>query len=103
MQSIETGGEDLIPCGIGDEISGNLLGHKLIICLIFAEGLNDPVPPGPDITVPVHLVAIGVGISCHIQPLRSHPLGIFIGIEEAIDHLFVGILRCICQKSVHII
>ena len=103
VQSIETGREDLIPCGIGYKISGNLFGHKLIVCLIFTKRLNHPVPPLPDISVTIHLIAISVGISSHIQPFGSHPLGILVSIEELIDHFFVGILRCIRQKSVHII
>ena len=66
MQPVETGGQYLIPGRIGNQITSNLLGYKLIICLIFTKRLDHPVPPRPDITVTVHLIAVGVGISCHI-------------------------------------
>ena len=59
----ETGGRDLVGCGVGDEIAGQLLGDEPVIGLILHEGVDDPVAPSPHVTVVVNREAVGVGVA----------------------------------------
>ena len=60
VQTVEAGGEDLVPGGVGNEVSGDLLGDEVVVGLVLAEGLNDPIPPGPDVSIAVDLIPVGI-------------------------------------------
>ncbi len=103
VQTVEAGGEDLVPGGVGNEVSGDLLGDEVVVGLVLAEGLNDPIPPGPDVSVAVDLIPVGIGIARHVEPLRSHSFGVLIGIHQAVDDFPIGIFGSVGHEGIDLI
>jgi len=54
------------------QVSCKLPGDKLVVRHIFVEGTDHPVSPGPDRSVDIGLIAVGVGIPCHVEPFDRH-------------------------------
>src|SRR6056297_1191430 len=58
MQTIKGRRQNLLACGVGKQIARQLLGQELIVWQVAVEGVDHPVPPGPNETVPIDLVTI---------------------------------------------
>ena len=58
MQAVEAGGEDLVLGCVGKKVPGNLLGDELVVGKVLSKSLDNPVAPGPDMTIAVLLVCL---------------------------------------------
>ena len=67
-----------------------MLDGELIEGHVIAEGVDNPVAPGPVGAAAVVLIAIGVGVAGGIEPEEGHALGVGIGIEKGVDEFPVG-------------
>ncbi len=88
--AVEGGGEDLGVAGVWQHVTCDLLDGELIVGHVLAEGVDDPIPPGPVGAAAVVLVAVGVGIAGGVEPEKGHALGVGVGGEEGVDELVVG-------------
>ena len=61
--AVEASRDELIQCGIRQQVSGDLLDRKLIERHIGIEGSDDPVSIRPDRPWTVLFVTIGVGVA----------------------------------------
>ena len=71
VESIEQRRELLFLRGVGQQIAGNLPCGELIEGQVFVKGIDHPVAIGPDKTIVVRLVAVGISKACDIEPILS--------------------------------
>ena len=87
------GGDDLIVRARGQQIAGDLRAHKLIVRQVGIEGRDDPV------AILVHLrdgkirvVAGGVGVAHHVEPVPAPAFAVRRGGEEAVEENCAGLV-----------
>lgn len=56
--AVESGGDDLVELGVGEEVAGDLFDGEIPVGFVFGEGLDDPVTVGPDVAVVVDVDAV---------------------------------------------
>ena len=102
MEAVEGGCLDLVLGCIGEKVASQLLGNELVVGHVFSEGIDHPVAPGPDETITIDLVAVGVRITCDIEPLAGHAFCVGPGSEEAGDYLLESVLALVGKEGVNL-
>ena len=102
MEPIEGGGEDLLVAGIGEEITGELPGDKIVPREITVEGADHPVAPPPHRAVAIDLEAVAVGVAGQIEPIGRHPLAVARALKEPIEEFFIRLGAVIGDKRRHL-
>jgi len=85
--AVETGGEDLLGGGIGQEITGELLEGELVEGHVRVEGVDDPIAPWPVATSGVPLEAVGIAVAGAIEPPHGHAFAEVRRGQQGVDHL----------------
>ena len=85
--AMKSGGDDLLGRGVGKHVAGELLNGKLVEGLVSVERLDDVVAVGPDGSVAVFFVAVGVGVSGEVKPAAGPAFAVTRRGEEFIDDL----------------
>ena len=68
--------------------------------LVAVEGRDHPVAPGPHRAGEVVLVAVGVGVAGHVEPVHRHPLAVARRGQQPVDQLLVGVWEtCSARKA----
>src|SRR5690606_24671891 len=70
---------------------------------LVAKSPYDPVAPGPDVAVPIHLIAVAVGIAGHVEPFGGESLGAGFAREEAVHDAFIGLGGSVGEKGVDLL
>ena len=102
MESVECRGLNLVLGGPRQEVSGHLLRDKLVVGHVCPEGIDDPVSPRPDETIPVDLIAVCVRVARDIEPLTRHSLGVGFGGKKPVNYLLVCLWRLVRNKSIEL-
>ena len=68
IEPIETGGDLLLPRGLGEQIAGNLLARELVERHVAGEGPDHPVAVGPHRDFLIAVIADAVAIAHKIEP-----------------------------------
>ena len=77
---------DRVDPRILDEVASDLLSNELVVWQIVIEGLHDPIAVTPDIwNRKVKLMAAGLAVANHIQPMPRETFPIVRRREQAID------------------
>lgn len=63
VAALESGGDELLGGGIGEEISSDLVGGELVEREVVVEGGDDPIAVGPHFAIVIEVHAMGVGIT----------------------------------------
>ena len=72
VAAIETGRDELIVCGIVEEVTGQLFGGEDIERFVGVEGTDDPVAVGPHFAVVVQVQTVSVAKAGGVQPVAAH-------------------------------
>ena len=56
--TMKAGGDDLLGCGIGQQVTGDLLERELIEGHVGIERVHHPIAPGPDFAEVIALEAV---------------------------------------------
>jgi hypothetical protein len=89
--AMEAGGDPLPDRRFRQHVAGQLLDGELIERHIRIDGLNDPIAIGPHRAGSVFLVAVGVGISCQVQPAACPAFAVQRRSQQSIHQFFIGI------------
>ena len=89
--AMKAGGDDLLGRGVGEHVAGELLDGELVEGLVGIERLDDVVAVGPDGTVAVFFVAVGVGVSGEVKPATGPAFAVTRRGEEFVDDLGEGV------------
>ena len=73
MQAIEGRCQLGVPGRFRDQVTGQLPRDKLVVGHVRIEGPHDPVAIWPDVTIPIDLVSVGIGVAGDVEPFRCHP------------------------------
>ena len=84
-------GNDVVGCGIWQQVAGELPGSELIQRHTVVDCSNHPIAIHPDRAFAVFLIAIGIGVAGQIQPTPRPALAIARAGQQRIDKFFVGI------------
>ena len=87
--------------GVGQLISGDLLDQELIVRQITVEGLDDPVPVGPDESRLVLLETVRVGVPGRIQPVPPPALTVMGRGEQTRHRAIPGIGSFVSEEPIH--
>ena len=98
--AVETGGDTLVQCCVGEHVTGDLLDRELIERHVVVVGIDHPVPPAPHAALAVGLVPVRVGIPGGVQPLHGHPLTVSGRLEQPVDHRLVRTGRVVAEEGV---
>ena len=90
VAALESGGDELLGGGIGEEVAGDLIGGELVEGEVVVEGGDDPVAVGPHFAIVVEVHAVGVGITSGVQPVAGAMFTEGGALEEFVDELGVG-------------
>ena len=74
MQAVEGRRGFLIARGVGQQVAGDLFDDEVVEADVSVEGVDDPIPPRPEMIEAIRLVTVGVGVARDIEPLDRHPL-----------------------------
>ena len=86
--------------GSGQEVAGKLPGDELVEGEVRVERLDHPVAPGPHGPVDVGLIAEGVGVPRHVEPVDGHPLAEPGRGQQPVDQPLVGVRSAVGQEGV---
>ena len=95
------GAERLGVVGLG-LVGGEHLDDHPVVALVGVERLDDPVAPAPDVGLALAdllLVAVPVAIPPDVHPVPPPALAILRAVEEAIDHLLVGVIGGVGEEG----
>jgi hypothetical protein len=90
VEAVESGGEDLLVGGAGQQVAGELPGDELVPREVAIEGADHPVAPGPHLALAVDLEAEAVGVAGDVEPVDGQALAVARRGEEAVDNAFEG-------------
>ena len=90
--AIKAGCDPLRHGCIREKISSELFDGELVIGHVGVEGLDDPVPPQPNLTGLVAKISVGVGVAGGVEPVDRHAFAKVRGREQAVDSPFVAVL-----------
>ncbi len=74
--AVKAGRDQLVPCGLGQHVTGKLLDGKLIKRHAVVDGPYHPIPVWPDASITILLVTIGVSVACQVEPASGPSLSV---------------------------
>ncbi len=89
----KNGGGDEEPSGgfFANEVASELFADEAVVGLVVIERLNDVVAVGPCVwTFGVHLEAVGIGVTNHVEPVLRPAFSVTRGGEQGVDNLLLG-------------
>ena len=96
----KAGRDDLILCGVGFHIAGNLVDNKLVVGQIVIEGVDHPVAIEPHRARGVLFITVGIGVARRVEP-DARPAFAVVGRREQTIHLFlVGLGAWVGEEGV---
>ena len=95
---MESGGDTLIPCRLGKQITGELLDRELVERHIGIQRGDDPIAIRPDRTHDVVRIAARIGVTRRIKPQPADPFAVVRIGQEPIDEAPVGVGMIVRQK-----
>ena len=101
VQAVETGGNELLPGGMGQEIAGELLPGELIERLVVIVGVDHIIPVGKNALVLVAVIPHGIAEADHIQPGHRHAFAIMRRSQQPVHLAFPGIGALVIHKGLH--
>ena len=72
MIAIETRGDLLLERCPGKQIACKLFNRELVESHVGVVRINHPITPPPHVTGAIILIAVGVRVTCCIQPCERH-------------------------------
>ena len=103
MQPVEGRREHLLIGRVREHVSRQLLRDELIVGHVVVKCRDYPITPRPHIAIAIHLVAVAIGVAGDVHPMRGHALAESRFGQIGVDHLAIGIGRCVCQKRVDLV
>ena len=100
VQPVEGGRDALLARCIRQKIASKLPEEKLIVGQVPVERANDPVAVRRHVAVDVGLIAIRVGVTREVEPVRRHALAVRRRGEVTIDGPRVGVCRSVGEERV---
>jgi len=90
-----------VELGFGNEqITGKLLGRKLVEGHVCVVSVDHPIAPPPHGTGAVVLVAAGIGVAGRVQPANGHSFPVARRFEQPVDHSLIGTIRFVGEKRI---
>ena len=99
--ALEARGDELAVRGRREQVPGELLHHELVVGQVVVEGLNDPVPPEPEVASAVDGETVRVGVTRGVEPVEGHAFPEVRAREQARDELRVGLRVLVAHESLH--
>ena len=97
----KTGPHSLGNCGIGNQVSGQLLDGELVKRQVSIERIDDPLPIAPGHGAQKILqVAVAVSVVSQIKPPPRPSLAEMLRSQQSIHHAFIGVSTCVVQKRI---
>ena len=90
MQAVEGRGDLLIARGVGQQVAGDLFDDEVVEADVSVEGIDDPIPPRPEVIEAIRLIAVRVGVARDIEPFDGHALAVSRRGQQSIRNLPVG-------------
>ena len=103
VESVECRRQSLLLRWLGQEIPRDLPGDELIEGQILVERLDHPVAIRPHGAEAIRLVAVRVGETREVEPLRGHTLAIARRHEQPVHDVLVGVGRTVGHKGVDLL
>ena len=100
VAAVEPGRDPLIEGRLGQEVAGELFNSELVKGLVAVEGIDDPVPVGPERSFIIQVQAMGVAVAGRIQPEARHVLAVLGGSQQAGDNPLVGLIRFVGEELI---
>ncbi len=100
MESIKRRGQNLFLGSRRKQVTCQLVRQELVERQVAVKCANDPISPGPHVTVPIDLVSVRIAIAGHIQPVARQAFSNAFGTKQAIDKPFVGSFVAIVQERI---
>ena len=82
-------------------IASELFGDELVEWFVGIKGTDDVIAIFVCVTarrIGV-AVAIRIGITCNVEPMAAPAFAVMRGIEQAVEQLFVGVRRGVCEEG----
>ena len=100
MIAVEGRSNFLVAGCVRQHVTGNLFDRELIEGHVSVKSVNDPVSPPPHAAHTIALIAVGIRITCRVQPAHSHTFPVTRRLEKAVNYLFVRIRRCVLEEGI---
>ena len=100
---MKTGGNLLVPGGVGQEVAGHLLDGELVKRHVPVEGVDDPIAVRPNRARQIFFIAIGICVTRYIQPLAGPAFAIVRRSQQSIHNLVVGIRAAVREIVVDLL
>jgi hypothetical protein len=85
-EAIEAGCGHAFRTAHGEFVAGKLLLHKLIEWFVRIQGADHIIAVAPDLRFrTITFVAVGIGVTRHIQPMSAVAFAIAIATQEIVD------------------
>ena len=91
VAAVEAGGNELLLAGVRQHVARELFDGELVEWQVAVEGVDHPVAVAPDLAVVVEVDAMGVGVSCGVQPVAAALFAPLRHREQAVDVSFVSV------------
>ena len=91
VAAMKSRGDQLLTCGLRQQISRDLLQGEGIKAHVPIEGTHHPVAVGPHLAIRVVVDAMGVAVACGIQPVAASMLTPLLRVHEPLHQLFISI------------
>ena len=75
---VEGSGDQHVTGWVGQQVSSQLLVDERIVRHVDVEGIDDPIPVGRHVALPVNGIAMGICKPCKVQPFGCHSLAIML-------------------------
>ena len=99
--AMEAGCDQRIVASRVEFIAGDLFLNEQAVGLVPIEAADHIVSVAPGVRAfQVEFVAVGIGIADDIEPALRPALAVVLGLEQAIDHLRIGIGRMVGEEQV---
>ena len=98
MVPVESGGDQLVECRLGQQIAGKLINREPIKWHVVVQRADHPIAPPPHVARAVGLVSAGIGKASGVEPRDRHPLAVVGRTEQAIDSPFVCVRRGVVKE-----
>src|SRR5689334_5284284 len=82
------------------QVAGELPGEELVVGQVLVERADDPVAPRPDVAVAVGLVAEGVGVAGHVQPVHRQALAEVRRGQQPVGRMLIRLRRRVGEEDV---
>ena len=98
-QTVVARGDLLTVAGFGNQITGDIFDHELVVGKISVKGVDDVFPIGGDFHEVVTVVPDGVGKADEIEPVNGHAFPEALISEQPVDQLFKGLGGFVLEKT----